>query len=102
MHFRIYLDFEADNEIDSSSVGNKTTNIYKQNPIPNGYHILSELEDVLKIGYYKAPLGSGNVDWFAEGVINLEHKMAFCFKKLQKDIIKTEEDEEDFKNNDVC
>ena len=29
LYFRIYADFEADNEKDSSSVGNKTTNIYK-------------------------------------------------------------------------
>ena len=48
--FRIYADFEADNEIDYSRVGNKTTNIYKQNPVLNGYHIESELEDVLKSG----------------------------------------------------
>ena len=48
LHFRIYADFEADNEKDNISVGNKTTNIYKQNPVLNGYHIVSELEDVLK------------------------------------------------------
>ena len=53
-YFRIYADFEADNEEDSSSIGNKTTNIYKQNPILNGYHIVSELEDVLKSGYHKS------------------------------------------------
>ena len=47
-HFRIYADFEADNKIDISIIGNKTTNIYKQNPVLNGYHIVSELEDVLK------------------------------------------------------
>ena len=45
--FRIYADFEADNEKDNSSIGNKTTNIYKQNPILNGYYIVSELENVL-------------------------------------------------------
>ena len=28
--------------------------------------------------------------------------MAFCFKSTKKHIILTEEDEEDFKNNDVC
>ena len=31
LYFRIYADLEADNEIDKSIVGNKTTNIYKQN-----------------------------------------------------------------------
>ena len=40
---RIYADFKADNEIDNSSTGNKTTNIYRQNPILNGNYIISEL-----------------------------------------------------------
>ena len=43
LSFRIYAAFEADNEKDISSIGNKTTNIYKQNPVLNGYHIESEL-----------------------------------------------------------
>ena len=46
LDFRIYADFEADNENDKSSVGNKTTDIYKQNPLLNGYHIETLLEDV--------------------------------------------------------
>ena len=29
-YFRIYADFKADNEKDNSSIGNKTTSIYKQ------------------------------------------------------------------------
>ena len=66
--FRVYGDFEADNEKDNSIIGNKTFNIYKQNPALNGYHIVSELEDVLKSGYYKSPLGYDNVDWFVDGV----------------------------------
>ena len=37
LFFWIYADFEADNEKDNSSVGNKTANIYKQNPVLNGY-----------------------------------------------------------------
>ena len=53
LYFRIYADFEADNEKDNSSVGNKTTNIYKQNPVLNGYHIISELDDVFKSSYHK-------------------------------------------------
>ena len=36
LYFRIIADFEADNEVDGSSVGNKTINIYKQNPVYNG------------------------------------------------------------------
>ena len=62
LYFRIYADFEADNEKDNSIVGNKTTNIYKQNPVLNGYRIVSELEDVLQSGYYKFPLGYDNVN----------------------------------------
>ena len=46
LHFRIIADFEADNEMDGSNVGDKTTNIYNQNPVLNGYYIMSELEDV--------------------------------------------------------
>ena len=63
---------QADNEEDNSSIGNKTTNIYKQNPVFNGYHKKSELQDVLKSEYHKSPLGYNNVDWFVNEVINLE------------------------------
>ena len=96
LYFRIYADFEADNEKDNSFKGNKTTNIYKQNPILNGYRIESELEDVLKSGYHKSPLGYENVDWFVDEIIKLENKMAFYFKNTKKDIIMTEEDQENF------
>ena len=53
LYLRIFADFEVDNEIDNSSIENKTANmyIYKQNPVLNGYNTLSELEDVLRIGY---------------------------------------------------
>ena len=102
LYFRIYADFEADNEKDNSIIGNKTTNIYKQNPVLNGYHIVSELEDILKSDYYQSPLGYDNVDWFVNEVIKLENKMDFYFKNTNKDIIMTQEDEEDYKNNNVC
>ena len=102
LYFRIYADFEADNEKDNSSIGKKTTNIYKQNPVLNGYHIVSELEDVLKSDYYKSPLGYNNVDWFVDEVIKLENKMAFYFQDTMKDIIMTDEDEEDYRNYNVC
>ena len=101
-YFRMYADFEADNEKDDSIIGNKTTNIYKQNPVLKGYYIVSELEDVLKSDYYKSPLGYNNVDWFVDEIIKLENKMAFYFKKTNKDIIMTSEDEEDFRNNNIC
>ena len=77
LFFKIYADFEADNEKDNSSIGNKTTIIYKQFPVCNGYKIVSELEDVSKSDYYKSPLGYDNVDWFVNEVIKLENKMAF-------------------------
>ena len=102
LYFRIHADFEADNENDDSVVGNKTTNIYKQNPILNGYHIVSELEDVLKTDYYKSPLGYDNVDWFVDEIIKLENKMAFFFKNTKKDIFMTDEDEEDYRNDNIC
>ena len=50
LFFRIYAHFGDDNEIDKSSTGNKTTNIYKQNPVCNGYFIVSEMEDDVKSG----------------------------------------------------
>ena len=62
IYFRIYADFEADHEIDNSSIGNKTTNIYKQNPVLNSYYVESELEDVLKNGFHNSPLGYKTVD----------------------------------------
>ena len=102
LHFRIIADFEADNEIDGSNVGDKTINIYKQKPVLNGYYIISELNDVLKSGYYESPLGYDNVDWFVKEVIKLEKKMAFYFKETKKDIIMEQEDEEDYRNNNIC
>ena len=102
LYFRIIADFEADNEKDDSKIGNKTTNIYKQKPVLNGYYIISELNDVLKSGYYESPLGYDNIDWFVKEVIKLENKMTFYFKETKKDIIMKQEDEEDFTNNNIC
>ena len=102
LYFRIIADFEADNEEDNSKIGNKTTNIYKQIPMLNGYYIISELEDVLESGYYESPLGYDNVDWFVKEVIKLENKMAFYFKNTKKDIIMSKGNEEEFKNNNIC
>ena len=102
LYFRIIADFEADNEKDDTKIGNKTTNIYKQKPVLNGYYIISELEDVLESGYYESPLSYDNIDWFVKEVIKLENKMTFYFKNTKKEIIMTQEDEEDFKNNNIC
>ena len=79
LYFRIIADFESDNEVDGSNIGNKTTNIYKQIPVLNGYYIISELEDVLESGHYESPLGYDNIDWFVKEVIKLENKLAFLF-----------------------
>ena len=56
LYFRKYADFEADNEKDNSSISNKSSNIYKQNPVLNGYHIEPELEEFSKKNYQKSPL----------------------------------------------
>ena len=101
LYFRIHADFEADNEKDNSIIGKKTTKIFKQNPVQNGYHIITELEDVLNSGYYKSILGDNNVNWFVNEVIILENKVVF-FKKIKKDIIRTEEDEQDYRKNKIC
>ena len=84
LYFRRYTDSEADNEKDDSKIGNKTTNIYKQKPVLNGYNIISELNDVLESGYYESPLGYDNVDWFVQEVIKLEKKWLSNLKKLKK------------------
>ena len=102
LYFRIYADFEADNEKDNSGIGNKTTNIYKQNPVLNGYRIISELEDVLKSGYHKCPLGHNNVDWFVNEVIKLEIKLAFYFENTKKVIVMIEENDEVYRKNNIC
>ena len=60
--FRIYEDFEADNEIDNPFKRDKTTHNFKQNPGCNGCSIVSELDDVLQSGYYESPLGYDNVN----------------------------------------
>ena len=101
-YFRIYADFEADSEKDISIIGDKTINIYKQNPVLNGYRMISELENVLQSGYHKYPLVYDNVDWFVDEVIKLENKMVFHFENTNKDIIMTKEDEYDFRNINIC
>ena len=67
----------------------------------NGYGIESDLDNVLQTGYYESSLGYDNVYWFVNEVIKLENKMALYFKKNKKDIIMTEEDEEDYRNNNI-
>ena len=60
----------------------------------NGYRIVSEMEKVLKSGYYKSLLCYNNVEWFVDEVIKLENKMAFYFKRTNNDVNMTEKNEE--------
>ena len=52
LYFTIITDFGADNEIDNSSIGNKTTNVYEQNPVFSGYYIASEMGNSVQSGCY--------------------------------------------------
>ena len=101
LYFRIYADFETDNKKGNTSIGDKTTNIYKQEPVCNGYYIVSELDHVLKNGYHKSLLGHENVNWFVDEIVKLENKMNFWFDKTNKDIIMTEENKQDFENDNI-
>ena len=74
LYFRLYADFEADNEKDNSFIGNKRNLLDKQNPVLNGYHTISELDDVLESECYESPLGYENVVWFMDEIIKLEKK----------------------------
>ena len=56
---------------------NETTDLYKQNPVCNGYFTVSELNDVLPSGYYESFLGYNYVDWLMLEAIKLENGMAF-------------------------
>ena len=102
LYFRLHADFEADNEIDNSSIGNKTTNIYQQNPVCNSYYIVSESDIVLKSGFYELPVGYDKVDWFVDEIIKLENKMAFYLKNTNKEIIVSEKAEGHFRSNNIC
>ena len=68
----------------------------------NGYRIVSEMEKVLKSGYYKSLLGYNNVEWFVDEVIKLENKMAFYFKRTNNDVNMTEKNEEVCRSNNIC
>ena len=59
--------------------------------------MVSELNDVLKSGYYHSPLDYNNVDWFVNEMIKLENKMNFYFKNIKKDIVMSQEDEKNIK-----
>ena len=102
LNFRKMADFEADNELDNTYIGNKTTKIYKQNPVLNGYCIVSEVDDVLQSGYYESPLRFENMDRFLVENMKSDNERAFYFKNTKKDIFKTQEDKENFYNCNFC
>ena len=60
------------------------------------------MEDVLESGCYESPLGYDNVGWFVKEVMKLENKMTFYFKNTKKDIVMTDDDEDDYRKNNIC
>ena len=94
IYFRVYADFECNNETDNSNMGNKTINIYKQTPVCNGYYIVSGINDVLKSGYYHSPSDNNNVEWFVNEMIKIENKMNFFLKNNKEESIMSEKDKE--------
>ena len=93
LKFGTYADFETDNEIDISIIGNEATNISKENRLFNGYFRISDLNDVLQSGCYESPLGYHISDVLDE-LTKLEKKLTFYFKNTKKYIIMTEKDQE--------
>ena len=57
---------------------------------------------MLKIDHYDSLLGYDNVEWFVDGVINLENKMGFYFRNTDKYFVMSEKDENDFRNRKIC
>ena len=100
-YFMIIADFQADDEIANSSIRNKNTNIFTQNPVNNGCYIVSVLDNVLRSGYYESPPGYENVYWFTDEVIRFENKVAFFIENTNKDIIMSEKEEEGYGNNSL-
>ena len=95
LFIRVYADFETDNKVDIYSVGNKTTDNYKQNRVCNGYYIVSVLHDVLESGYYESPLGYDIVDWFGNEIT--KKKIKFFLQNFYKVFLKSEEYEEHYR-----
>ena len=56
----------------------------------------------MKIGYYESNLRYEIVDWFVDEVMKFEKKMASYFKITSKDTILSEEDEENYRRNNIC
>ena len=75
---------------------------YKQNPLCNGYYIVSESSFVLQSGYCNSIVGNDTIDWLVNELTKLENKMNFSFESTRKDIIMTEEDEKHYRSNNIC
>ena len=56
----------------------------------------------VKSGYHQSHLGYNNVDWFVDEFKKIEIKMVFYFEVTKKDIIMTQEDEEDYRIKNNC
>ena len=101
LYFRMYADFECNNFFDNTNIGDRTTKMSKQNPLCNGYYIVSELSSVLA-SEYKSNFGPDNVDWFVDEIIELEIRMNFYCKDTNIPLNMTEEDEYNFENSEKC
>ena len=84
LYVEIIADFGTENEIDNSSIGDKTTNNYKQNPVRDVYYIVSEWEDVLKSVYYISPLKVLYCLNVCRWNFQIRNQLAFCFKNPKK------------------
>ena len=76
--------------------------MFKQNPVLIGYSTEFELYGILKSGYYESPLGVDNVVCIVIEVLKLENQMNFYFRNTEKDIIMTEEDDEETRYTNKC
>ena len=56
----------------------------------------------MQCGSYRSILDYDNVDWFSIENLKLENKTDFYLQNSKKDILMTEKDEEDHKNNSIC
>ena len=60
------------------------------------------MDDVSKLGFFKSRLGYKLVDWFVDGVLEVESRIYFFSKNTSKDILKTEEKEKQHRDNKIC
>ena len=56
LYFPTYAIFEADNDFGNCNRVFKTTNVYEENPVCNGYYVVTDLSDVLECGNHESLL----------------------------------------------